>query len=176
METISKLEAAKRQLDQAIRLFFEERDALSIHTLASAAQGILRDIARATGAHNLSILHDHPQIPAEHRKAWINAINAPRNFLKHADNDPDGTIEFNDADNETLLLDAVLLYGTVAQEYLSSASVYIGWFTTKHSQLRAAVANNQIGEYCVRNKIPHSNKKAFLELVDAKLLIEPYKA
>jgi len=42
MATITKLEAARRHLDQAIRLFFEERDALSIHTLVSAAHGSQR--------------------------------------------------------------------------------------------------------------------------------------
>jgi hypothetical protein len=175
METITKLEAARRQLDQAIKLFFEERDALSIHTLASAAQCILRDIARATGAQHLSILHDHPQIPPEHRKEWVRAINASRNFFKHADNDPNGTLEFDEIENQNLLLDAVLLYGTVAQEHLSAANVYIGWFTTKNSELRTAISGNQIGDYCVRNGISPANKERFLELIDAKLLIEPLR-
>ena len=87
METISKLDGARRHLDEAIKLFFEDRDPLVVHTLAAAAQGTLRDVAKATGAERLSILHDHPGIPAEHRKTWINSINAPRNFFKHADKD-----------------------------------------------------------------------------------------
>ena len=173
METITKLEAARRQLDQAIKLFFEGRDALSIHTLASAAQGILRDIAKATGAQHLSILHDHPQISPEHRKDWVRAINAPRNFFKHADNDPNGTLKFSEIENENLLLDSVLLYNTVAQQYLSAANVYIGWFTTKNPELRGAVSSNQIGDYCVRNSISPDNKEKFLELIETKLLIEP---
>lgn len=173
METISKLEVAKRHLDEGIRLFFEGRDSLIIHTLTAAAQGILRDVARATGAQHLSILHDHPHIPPEHRKDWINAINAPRNFFKHADNDPYGMLEFDETLNETLLLDAVLLYGTVAQKYLSAANVYMGWFTTKNPGLRGAISENQIGDYCVRNGISPNDKKRFLELIDAKILVEP---
>lgn len=39
METISKLDGAKRRLDEAIKLFFESRDPLIIHTLDVAAQG-----------------------------------------------------------------------------------------------------------------------------------------
>jgi hypothetical protein len=173
METITKLEAARRQLDQAIKLFFEGRDALSIHTLASAAQGILRDIAKATGAQHLSILHDHPQIPPEHHKEWVRAINHPRNFFKHADKDSNGTLEFDEIENENLLLDSVFLYGTVTQKYLSSVNVYIGWFTTKNPELRAAISGNQIGDYCVHNSISPNNKEKFLELIEAKLLIEP---
>ncbi|MBZ0067426.1 MAG: hypothetical protein K8F26_01305 [Thiobacillus sp.] len=173
METISKLDAARRHLDEAIRLFFEGRDSLAIHTLTAAAQGILRDVARATGAQHVSILHDHPHISPEHRKDWVNAINAPRNFFKHADNDPNGTLEFDEAVNESLLLDAVLLYGTVAQEYLSAASVYMGWFTTKNPGLRGAISGNQVGDYCVRNGISPNDKERFLELIGAKLLVEP---
>ena len=172
MTTITKLDAASRQLGEAIRMFFEGRDALAIHTLAAAAQGILRDVAKATGAEHQSILHDHPQIPAERRREWIAAVNAPRNFLKHADKDPEGTIEFDEEENERVLLDAVLLHGTVATEFLSAANVYIGWFTTKHAGLRGAISNNQIGDYALRNGLTAENKEEFLELVDAKILID----
>jgi hypothetical protein len=173
METISKLDGAKRHLDEAIKLFFEERDPLVIHTLAAAAQGTLRDIARATGASHLSILHDNPTIPAEHQRTWVNAINAPRNFFKHADKDCDGVLEFYDSDNIDTLLDAVLLYGTLSQEPLSSANVYMGWFTTKNPEMRGAISDNQIGDYCVRNGISPDDKGQFLELIDAKILVEP---
>ena len=172
METVTKLDAARRHLDVAVRLFFESRDALAVHTVAAAAQGILRDIAKATGAEHQSILHDHPNIPPERRREWIAAINAPRNFFKHADNDPNGVLEFDSAENEGLLLDAVLLYGTVGKDYLSSASVYIGWFTTKNAKLRGAISANQIGDYAVRNGISPEDKARFLELIDEQILID----
>jgi hypothetical protein len=41
---ISKLEAARRQLDCAIRLYIAEEDALAVHTLSRAAFRILHDI------------------------------------------------------------------------------------------------------------------------------------
>jgi hypothetical protein len=48
---INKLEAARRQLDTAIRLTFANEDALAIHTLAAAAYRILRDILHERGQH-----------------------------------------------------------------------------------------------------------------------------
>jgi len=48
---INKLEAARRQLDTAIRLTFSNEDALAIHTLAAAAYRILRDILEKQGQH-----------------------------------------------------------------------------------------------------------------------------
>lgn len=175
METITKLEAARRHLDEAIKLFFEDRDPLTIHTLAAAAQGTLRDIAKATGAKHLSILHDHPGIPENRRKDLVKALNAPRNFFKHADKDPQGILEFDESVNVDTLLDAVLLYWTVSGEYLSSANVFMGWFTTKHPEMRDAISGNQIGEYAVRNNISPGDKAAFLELIGSRLLVEPLR-
>ncbi len=46
---ISKLDAAKRQLDTAIRLYFCDGDPVSIHTLAAASYNILRDVTEQIG-------------------------------------------------------------------------------------------------------------------------------
>src|SRR5688572_12649416 len=48
-EIVTKLEAAERQLWVAIRLFFERRDAIAVHTLAAAAHSVLVDLARPRG-------------------------------------------------------------------------------------------------------------------------------
>jgi hypothetical protein len=48
---ISKVAAAQRQLDAAIRLFFQREDELAIHTVAAAALGILRDLIKRRGRH-----------------------------------------------------------------------------------------------------------------------------
>jgi hypothetical protein len=172
MATIAKLEAAKRNLAAAIRLFFERGDAIAIHTLAAAAQGVIRDVAKARGLERTSILHDHPDIPAEARKEWIRVLNASRNFFKHADADPDGTLEFNESANETLLLDAVLILGEIGKEALSEGNVYIGWFTTAHPEMRDSITNNQIGDYAVRNGIAATDLAAFRELCGTRSLIE----
>jgi hypothetical protein len=41
---ISKIAAAQRQMDAAIRMFFQREDELAIHTIAAAAFQILRDL------------------------------------------------------------------------------------------------------------------------------------
>ena len=46
---VLKLVAAERQLREAIRMFFEQRDELAIHTVASAAYRILRDMKENRG-------------------------------------------------------------------------------------------------------------------------------
>ncbi|HXQ53825.1 MAG TPA: hypothetical protein VN802_22225 [Stellaceae bacterium] len=46
---ISKLAAARRQIDAAIRMFFSQEDKLATYTVASAAYKILRDILKRRG-------------------------------------------------------------------------------------------------------------------------------
>jgi hypothetical protein len=46
---INKLAAAKRQLQAAIRMFFQREDELAVHTVAAASYGLLKDIKSARG-------------------------------------------------------------------------------------------------------------------------------
>lgn len=60
---VTKLAAAKRQLQCAIRLFFRHEDDLAIHTLASAVYGLLKGIKQDRGmdeaadTHRISIFY-----------------------------------------------------------------------------------------------------------------------
>lgn len=85
---ISKLEAARRQLDCAIRLRLANEDSVAVHTLAYAAFVILRDLVRKKGhsmAEVVGVLHDKSS------KMGRDFSDVP-NFLKHADRDPDAML------------------------------------------------------------------------------------
>src|SRR5579872_5153508 len=47
---VTKLEAAKRQLTAAIRLFFDGGDEIAVHTLAVASYDILHTLSKRKGA------------------------------------------------------------------------------------------------------------------------------
>ena len=84
---INKIEAACRQLESAITMFFHEWDVISQHTLISAAHGILQDLATRRGIQGG--VKDSPLIRPEKRQEFLQAINLPQNFFKHADRDGD---------------------------------------------------------------------------------------
>jgi hypothetical protein len=90
--TVSKLDAAKRQLDCAIRLWFLDGDPVSIHTLVGAAYQIIHDINKKKGGKD--ILFDADVIKDEHRKEVRDWMRKDFMFFKHADNDMDGVTEF----------------------------------------------------------------------------------
>jgi hypothetical protein len=49
MLPITKLDAARRQLETAITLWFHDADPISVHTLVMAAHGILKAINKKLG-------------------------------------------------------------------------------------------------------------------------------
>jgi macrodomain Ter protein organizer (MatP/YcbG family) len=87
---ISKLDAARRQIETAVILYFHEGDPISIHTLAAAAYDVLRDVNKARDGPPMIKDWMTDYVKPESRTDLINAINAAQNFLKHADRDPDG--------------------------------------------------------------------------------------
>ena len=89
---VSKLGAARRQLDCAIELWFADKDDVSIHTLAAAAHQIIYDINKKKGGGEL--IFDSIVIKDERRSEFVALIKRDMNFFKHADQDPEGITEF----------------------------------------------------------------------------------
>jgi hypothetical protein len=143
-EQVTKLEAAERQIKEAIWLFFEKRDYISIHTLAGAANQILYDISEKSG---IESLRSSLMVKEEYRKEWINNLNKARNFFKHAKNDPNTLLEFNQELNVFLIVDTLSIYIKVAQKVFPELEVFQIWFTlayphlTKEGPLKEVVSN-----------------------------------
>jgi len=132
-ETVTKLDAAERQLKTAIYLFFEERDAVSILTLAGAAHRVLTDLFRKNGKKNL--LTDNPYIRQERQKEWIGIIRKPINFLKHAERDPDEVTELNEEIIPFHILDCICMLEILKGQKLYAGVVFFAWFALKFPHL-----------------------------------------
>lgn len=87
MAKIGKLDAAKRQLDAAIRMFFKNEDMLAIHTVSRAAFRVLFDLTKEGDAKKALETHI--------KKVGPQRFNEETNFLKHADQDPAAEIDEN---------------------------------------------------------------------------------
>jgi hypothetical protein len=92
--TVTKLDAAKRQLQTAIRLWFEDDDPVSIHTLAFAAYEIAHVVSKKRNRARRDLIFDSLKIKEEHRAEWNKSIKRHASFFKHAKTDWDASIEF----------------------------------------------------------------------------------
>lgn len=88
-QVISKLDAAKSQLDTAIDLWFSDRDGLSVLTLAFASFRVLMNIYPHQVVDGFDAAIDNL---IQQNIGW-RKFSATANFLKHADKDPDGVLQ-----------------------------------------------------------------------------------
>ncbi len=99
--TLTKMEAARRQLRSAIELWFAEGDPVSVHTLAAAAHQIIHDLNRRNKGPDL--LRDTKFIKSEYRNEFVSDIKSASNFMKHADRGKMGQPKhLNSTQNQTI--------------------------------------------------------------------------
>jgi hypothetical protein len=125
---VGKLDAARRQLETAAILYFNELDLVSVHALAAAAYEVVETIAKKRGRSTLiqrsllDFLTD--DLVKEARKA----IRSPQNFFKHADKDLDEQLELDPAFTEYIMLDAMVTYAQITGEKPILFNAFSGWF------------------------------------------------
>ena len=106
----TKLDAARRQLETAIVLLFAGRDAISTHTLAYAAFGILKDVAAHRGEKGILAAAEVMAAAGKKGEFW-RGFNRAGNFFKHADRDPDALlVGMPEEENEALISIALAIY------------------------------------------------------------------
>lgn len=132
---ISKLDAATRQLRSAIRLFFEEADEVSIHTLIGASHEMTHSLVKRKGGS--SLLKDNPYIRPEKRREYEDRINEARNFFKHASRDAHKELEFYPDVNRFWIHDTIMMHRESfgAQHLHMDLVLFLTWFTIEHPDL-----------------------------------------
>jgi hypothetical protein len=133
----SKLDCARRQLELAIELYFLERDPVSIHTLVSAARQILTDINKHRGGKPLfteAQAFKGIVIPGK-EKELAQLFRNPANFFKHADDDPDASIDFSPDFNEVILWETSRKYRELTSETIPAMGAINVWFQARHPEI-----------------------------------------
>jgi len=127
---ISKLGAAERQLREAIRLVFQDRDPISVHTLACAAHQILYDISKSRGlSSNIKDV-----VPNRKRREWFNILNTSYNFFRHANKDQEMEIDFNPTISHFFILDATFLYQNLQDKLFYEGALFRIWFNKRYPE------------------------------------------
>jgi hypothetical protein len=125
--TISKLDAARRQLRTAVTLWFTGGDPVSIHTLAFAAYEIMHVISKKRNPNRRDLLFDSAMIPDEVRKEYNLAFKKHANFFKHGDRDPDETIPFNPALTESFIVFAIAAFEICGEPLSDEFVIFREW-------------------------------------------------
>ena len=162
---ISKLDAAKRQLEFAIENFFKNGDIVVTHTLTAASHQILSDIGKKKGLKK-SFVMDWSLIREEMQKELEITIREAQNFFKHAKGKADEkkVLEFSPEQSEFLILDACIFYGTLTNKIIPHIVLFEGWMRCKYSHWNWVKDKNGTHEKMF-GKIHYYQKEKFLELL-----------
>lgn len=128
---ITKLDAARRQLNCSIELFFNDGDSLSIHTLAHAAFKLLYDLYGRSRSDGYLDRMNELLTPL----GWKKLTEVP-NFLKHADRDHDTVLD--DHKSESIIATigmACMLYGRMSFELTPEMQAFDDWARVRSPDL-----------------------------------------
>ena len=122
-QPITKTDAAARQLETAIDLYFANADSLSVHTLAFASFKLLFDLYPHRRDDDFAQRIDQ-MMAAE---GW-KLMSAPANFLKHADRDPDAVLNQHDPRQGMCIIGlATLLYRNLTGDLTLKMRAFDSW-------------------------------------------------
>jgi hypothetical protein len=127
---ISKQEAAKRELETAIALYFCDDDAVSIHVLASAASQILYDVCQHRGVRSFRDTSLDYIVENYHRE-WIKRTRQAFEYFKHARADAaEELARFHPNANDFVLFAACFDYANLYGLTDANPAIicYFGWF------------------------------------------------
>ena len=130
---LSKPEAARRQLATAIELYAASSDPVSIHTLTAAAHGIISDLSRHQGIDSLiveTMVKDW--VKPEYKEQVNQMMREAQNFSKHANRDPEATLEFRTYQTEVLAFSACLGYFRLTGDQPPLLQAFALWFMLRN--------------------------------------------
>ncbi len=116
-------------------MFFDRRDSVALHTVASASENLLRDLNGASnapqvGADVLDAIHP------EHKAEFIEILREPQNFFKHGSKDTCETLIFNPDVNQFTILSSLLLYeGVTKRSLVPEGTLFFGWISTRYPDM-----------------------------------------
>jgi hypothetical protein len=133
--SVSKVEAARRQLDTAIELWFGEDDPVSVHTLAFAAYEVFHFVSEHRNPNRRDLIFDTFMIKDEFRRDWNRVIRSHANFFKHADRDPEEVVEFDPDLSEWFILYASVGRDLCGEVQTENESIFLWWFQISRPEL-----------------------------------------
>ena len=121
---VTKLDAARRQLETAIGLYFNDQDPVSIHALAVASHEVLSTLCVKNDKDSGTIAGAGKFLRKGKQKTFYDALKKPQNHFKHADRDPDAVIDFNLSLSEYFIFDSCGLYKSLTKDNTPLLALY----------------------------------------------------
>ncbi|GAA5663413.1 hypothetical protein Brsp07_01891 [Brucella sp. NBRC 14130] len=128
MKTISKIDAARRQLLAALHIHWYLNEPIAVYTLAANSWEVCNSLLKKD--EKIRILQEIVDVYGGTAKEIVGLINAPRNFVKHADKDPDAVFtDIKEDDCDAVILTACLDYMFANGRSPYSMGIFLSWYS-----------------------------------------------
>jgi hypothetical protein len=164
---VDKLDAARRQLQTAITLWFDDGDPVSVHTLAFAAYEIIHIISKKRDPHRRDLLLDTLVIKDEYQGYWNKQLREDANFFKHADRDPDKVIEFNPFISQMFILYSIVGRELCGERPSDEESAFLWWFQIANPDLLTESGKKLVADTLPVEDVDYIRTAAKREFFDA---------
>ena len=162
---LTKIDAVKRQLETAVKLYFQNEDIVSIHTIVSACRILLKDLLpKIKGIDSEFEATVTSKFPQEYHKLLRNSYNKQQNFLKHADSDSAETLEFNALITEMFIYIAINDLQKLVGDITLLQFAFRAWFIVRNAE-KFGLKKELFEDY--RNL----NRKDFLEMFSKDVIL-----
>ena len=94
----------------------------------SAAYDVIDNVNQSRGGKEMFVKRRYTQLPGRPNRS---ALNSVQNFFKHADNDPDGELEFFPEMTEPIMADACKTYMELTGEKVALFHCMMWWFKSR---------------------------------------------
>jgi hypothetical protein len=133
---VRKIEAAVWQLETAIWLWSEDRDAVSVVTLAHAAHEILVQINRGRPTQRPSLSDGtSDMLTEEGKRIWPTLFKLDPNFAKHGGADASKVHYFAVKTIPFVLLDGIYIYAGLGYKPRAMFQSFMAWMWITHPTL-----------------------------------------
>jgi hypothetical protein len=132
---VTKIDAAHRQLQTAIRMWFYDQDAVSVHTLAFAAYEIAHFVSKSRKPNRPDLLLDSGYVKPDKRREFNQAFREAANFFKHADRDPEASIEFAPGISDIFLYFAVVGLHEAGVNLATEIRAFVFWMQVTYPEI-----------------------------------------
>lgn len=152
METLQRIDAARRELNAAIIMFLNDYDVVATHTVAAAGLQIVSDLAEKDGKTAGLKWMMETIIPEKHEELG-QMFRAPQNFFKHADragNDSD-TLDYNPESLESYIMLGCLGYHECTGMYTPEMRAFMFWVGLTAPQIFMDSAHKSGVEEYIKN-------------------------
>jgi hypothetical protein len=134
--TVTKLDAARRHLSTAIKLWFAGGDPVSIHTLGYALYEVIHVLSRNANRQE-KLIFDNDFIKDEFRSDFNKLVKKAPSFFKHADKDPNGAVEFMPQMSEMFFLFTALGIETMGLTLGGEEKAFLIWLSIHNPEVMA---------------------------------------